>query len=355
MRVERQFVFWITALLVFIGLLWLLSHILLPFVVGAALAYLLDPLARLLIRHGINRLVAALLIITAFVIVFAGLLMLVAPVLVDQVAAFAGKLPGYLERLQALVADPSHSWLLKMMGGTSGSTQGSLGVLMNRLVGYLTDVLSTLWTKGEALLSLLSLFVVTPVVTFYLLVDWDRVVSAFDSLVPVPHRETVRGLMSEINKALSGYVRGQLLVCAILGVYYAVGLTLAGLNFGLLIGVISGFLTFIPYVGSLTALVVSFAVAVAQFYPDWTHIVVVVAVVLVGQFLEGNVLSPKLVGSSVGLHPVWLIFALLAFGYLFGFVGLLLAVPLASALGVVTRFALARYRSSAFYTGSGPA
>jgi len=354
MRIERQFVFWTIALLVFVGLLLLLRHILLPFVVGAALAYLLDPLANLLIRRGINRLVAALLIIALFVIVFAGILVLIAPVLVDQLAAFVGKLPGYLEKLQALVADPNNSWLLKTMGGTSGAAQGSLGVLMNKLVGYLTDMLSTLWTKGEALLSLLSLFVITPVVTFYLLVDWNRVVSSLDSLIPLPQRQTVYELAAEINKALSGYVRGQLLVCVVLGIYYAVGLTLAGLNFGLLIGVVSGFLTFIPYVGSLTALVVSSAVAVAQFYPDWTHILIVVGVILVGQFLEGNVLSPKLVGGSVGLHPVWLIFALLAFGYLFGFVGLLLAVPLAAAIGVLTRYAVARYRSSAFYTGNGP-
>ena len=354
MRIERQFVFWTSALLVFIGVLLLLRHILLPFVVGAALAYLLDPVVNLLIRRGMNRLVAALLILALFVIVFTGILVVIAPVLVDQLAALIGKLPGYLERLQALVADPSHSWLIKIMGGTSGGNQGSLGVLMNKLVGYVTDVLSTLWTKGEALLSLLSLFVITPVVTFYLLVDWDRVVSSLDSLIPLPRRQTVYELVGEINKALSGYVRGQLLVCAILGVYYAIGLTLAGLSFGLLIGVVSGFLTFIPYVGSLTALVVSFGVAVAQFYPDWTRILIVLGVVLVGQFMEGNVLSPKLVGGSVGLHPVWLIFALLACGYFFGFVGLLLAVPLAAAIGVLTRFAIARYRSSAFYTGNGP-
>ena len=354
MRIERQFVFWSLALLVFIGLLFLLRHILLPFVVGAALAYLLDPLANLLIRRRINRLVAVLLIMALFLIVFAGILLLIAPVLVDQLAAFVGKLPGYLQRLQALVADPSHSWLLKLIGGTAGGGQGSFAELMDKLVGYFTDMLSTLWTKGEALLSVLSLFVITPVVTFYLLVDWDRVVSSLDSLIPLPQRQTVYALMREINKALSGYVRGQLMVCGILGTYYAIALTLAGLNFGLLIGVVSGFLTFIPYVGSLTALVVSFAVAVAQFHPDWTHVLIIVGVVLVGQFLEGNVLSPKLVGESVGLHPVWLIFALVACGYFFGFVGLLLAVPFAAAVGVLTRFAVARYRSSPFYTGNGP-
>jgi len=354
MRIERPLIFWSIAFLVFVGLLFLLRHILLPFVVGAAIAFLLDPLANLLTRRGMKRLVAALLIMALFVIVFAGILVLIAPVLVDQLAAFVEKLPGYLQRLQALVADPSHSWLLKLMGGTSGTGQTSLGALIDKLIGYFTDMLSTLWTKGEALLSVLSLFVITPVVTFYLLVDWDRVVSSLDSLIPLPQRQTVYALMGEINKALSGYVRGQLMVCGTLGVYYAIGLTLAGLNFGLLIGVVSGFLTFIPYVGSLTALVVSFAVAVAQFYPDWTHILIIVGVVLVGQFLEGNVLSPKLVGASVGLHPVWLIFALLACGYFFGFVGLLLAVPLAAGTGVLTRFAVARYRSSPFYTGNRP-
>jgi predicted PurR-regulated permease PerM len=355
MRVDRQFVFWTGALLIFVGLLFLLHHILLPFVMGAALAYLLDPLANFLSRRRINRLFAALLIMAIFVIVFTGVVLLMAPVLVDQVTAFVGNLPSYLQKLEALVADPRHSWLLKLMGGGSGTTQDALGELMNNAVGYLTGLLSALLTKGEGLLSLLSLLVVTPVVTFYLLVDWDRVVSSLDSLIPLPHRETVHRLMDEINDALSGYVRGQLLVCGILGVYYAGGLTLAGLNFGLLIGVVSGFLTFIPYVGSVTALVVSVAVALAQFYPDWGRIFIVAGVVLLGQFLEGNVLSPKLVGESTGLHPVWLIFALLAFGYLFGFVGLLLAVPIASAIGVLTRFAVRRYRASVLYTGNGAA
>src|SRR6202041_2012483 len=136
--------------------------------------------------------------------------------------------------------------------------------------------------------------------------------------------------------------------------YYAVGLTMAGLNFGLLIGVVSGLISFIPYVGSLTALVLSLAIATAQFFPDWSHIVLVAGVVLFGQFVEGNVLAPYLVGHSVGLHPVWLMFALFAFGYLFGFVGLLLAVPLAAAAGVLIRFAVRRYRESPIYTGSRP-
>lgn len=352
MRFERHIVFWIAAFLVFVGLLWLLHRVLLPFVVGAALAYLLDPLASRLSKRGLSRLVAALVILAGFVVVFAGLVLLITPVLANQLAAFIDHIPAYVQRLQSVVSDPRHPWLNEIFG--RGGGDWSAGALVNKAIGYLTVVLPTLLTKGEALLSIFSLFVITPLVAFYLLCDWHRVVAAFDDLIPLPQRETVRGLMREIDNALSGYVHGQLTVCVVLGVYYAVGLTLAGLSFGALIGAVSGLLTFIPYVGSLTALLVSFAVALGQFFPDWTRILIVVGVVLIGQFLEGNVLAPKLVGGRVGLHPVWLIFALLAFSYLFGFVGLLLAVPLAAAAGVLTRFVLRRYRASPLYTGNGP-
>jgi predicted PurR-regulated permease PerM len=193
---------------------------------------------------------------------------------------------------------------------------------------------------------------VTPVVAFYLICDWDRMVGSVAHLIPLQQRQTVQTLLAEIDAAISAYVRGQSGVCLILGSYYALGLTLAGLNFGLLIGAVSGLISFIPYVGSLTALVLSLGVAVAQFFPDWTHILIVGGIVLVGQFLEGNVLAPKLVGHSVGLHPVWLMFALFAFSYLFGFVGLLLAVPLAAATAVLIPFALRRYLKSPLYTGT---
>jgi predicted PurR-regulated permease PerM len=196
--------------------------------------------------------------------------------------------------------------------------------------------------------------IITPVVAFYLICDWDRMITSIDHLVPLTQRETVRRLGREIDATISAYVHGQSSVCLILGSYYAVGLTLAGLSFGLLIGVISGLISFIPYVGSLTALVFSLGVAFAQFVPDWSRILIVAGIVVFGQFMEGNVLAPKLVGKSVGLHPVWLMFALFAFGYLFGFVGLLLAVPLAAASGVLIRFALARYLASPLYTGNRP-
>ncbi len=196
-----------------------------------------------------------------------------------------------------------------------------------------------------------TLLVVTPVVAFYLLVDWDRMVATVDGWLPLQHRETVRALARDINAAIAGFVRGQATVCIILGTFYAVGLSLVGLSFGALIGMSAGILSFIPYVGSLTGLLLSTGVAVAQFWPEWTWVVATVAIFAFGQFVEGNILSPKLVGRSVGLHPVWLMFALLAFGSLFGFVGLLLAVPLAAAIGVIARHGLRRYMASALYHG----
>ena len=193
--------------------------------------------------------------------------------------------------------------------------------------------------------------VVTPVVAFYLLYDWNRMVATVDNWIPLQHRETVHGLAREMDEAIAGFVRGQTGVCLILGSFYAVSLTLTGLSFGLLIGLVSGIITFIPYVGSMTGLVLAAGVAVAQFWPNYTPILLVLGIFFVGQFLEGYVLAPKLVGESVGLHPVWLMFALFAFGYLFGFVGLLIAVPLAAVIGVLVRFALRRYLESPFYTG----
>lgn len=349
---QRNIVFWVVALAIVVFLLWLLSPILLPFVLGLAIAYVLDPLASRLTKRGMSRLVAALLILGGFVVAIALLALLIAPILTRQLAGFIEHAPGYALRLQALVSDPDHPWIKRMIGDNLVGADKSVGDLTNQVVGYLSGFLASLWSKGQALISIFSLVIITPVVAFYLICDWDSMVNAVDRLVPLPQRETVRSLGREIDTTISAYVRGQSGVCLILGSYYAVALTLAGLSFGLLIGVVSGLISFIPYVGSLTALVLSLAVAAAQFIPDWSSIVIVAAVVLIGQFLEGNVLSPYLVGHSVGLHPVWLMFALFAFGYLFGFVGLLLAVPLAAAAGVLIRFGVRRYLASPFYTGA---
>ena len=303
-----------------------------------------------LVRIGVNRVVAALLIITVVVLVFILLILLVAPLIGGQLASLIEAIPGYVSKLQKLVSDQSLPWLENLLGAGL-SPDKSFGDLVTQGMGWLTTFLKSLWSGGQALVSLFSLMVVTPVVAFYLLCDWHRMVRAIDSWIPLRQRDTVHQLVREIDATISGYVRGQTAVCVVLGLFYAIALTLSGLKFGLLIGLIAGAITFIPYVGSLTGLVLSVGVAVAQFWPQYLPIVLVLGIFLVGQFLEGNVLSPKLVGESVGLHPVWVIFALLAFGYLFGFVGLLVAVPVSATIGVLCRFALGRYLESSFYTG----
>ncbi|HYF57143.1 MAG TPA: AI-2E family transporter, partial [Salinarimonas sp.] len=233
--------------------------------------------------------------------------------------------------------------------------ESSVGDFVTQGAGWLATFLRSLWSGGQSIVSVVALLVVTPVVAFYLLVDWDRMVDAVDSWLPRAHQHTIRALCREINAAIAGFIRGQSAVCLILGTFYAVGLSVIGLNFGILIGLSAGLLSFIPYVGSLTGLLLSVGVAIVQFWPEWWLVVATLGLFLVGQFVEGNILSPKLVGASVGLHPVWLMFALLAFGSLFGFVGLLLSVPLAAAIGVLARFALRRYLASSIYSGGAPA
>jgi predicted PurR-regulated permease PerM len=209
----------------------------------------------------------------------------------------------------------------------------------------------SLWTGGKALVSFASVLIVMPVVTFYLIRDWHAMIDRVDSWVPVRQRGAVRQLAREIDAAIGGFLRGQFGVCLVLGCYYAIALMLVGLDFALLIGLTAGVITFVPYIGSMTGLMIAASVAIAQFWPDWKRIALVVAIFLVGQFIEGNIVSPKFVGERVGLHPVWLIFAMFAFGYLFGFVGLLIAVPLGAAIAVLLRFALRQYFASPFYTG----
>jgi predicted PurR-regulated permease PerM len=355
MTLTRQMTFWVLTLVGGVLVLYVLREILLPFVAGMVLAYLLDPLATRLERIGINRLAATLVIIGTVVLLFVLLILLFVPILTGQLGAFIEKLPGYVSRIQAVAMDPNREWLRKFVG--EGVADVQVSELVKQGAGWTTAFLKSLWSGGQALISIFSLVVVTPVVAFYLLYDWNRMVSAVDNWIPRQHRATVEALALEMNEAIAGFVRGQTAVCLILGSYYAVALTLTGLSFGLLIGLASGIITFIPYVGSMTGLVLAGGVAVAQFWPEYTPIIAVLVIFFVGQFLEGYVLAPKLVGESVGLHPVWLMFALFAFGYLMGFVGLLIAVPLAAIIGVLIRFGLRRYLESPFYTGepaSGP-
>jgi predicted PurR-regulated permease PerM len=352
MTLQRQISFWVLALAAVVLSLVVLRDVLLPFVAGIVLAYLLDPLADRLQRLGLSRLIATVLILIVFVLLFAAILVLLAPLVAHQLVAFIAKLPSYAEKLQALLAEQGAPLLDRLgAGNLAAEAQKSLGDILKEGASWAGKVLNSLWSGGQAVVSIFALLVITPVVTFYLLVDWDDMIAKVDSWLPRNHRAVIRDLAGEMDRAIAGFIRGQAIVCLLLGMFYAIGLTLLGVNFGALIGLISGFLSFIPYVGSLTGLVLSVGVALVQFWPDWIMPLAALAVFVAGQFLEGNVFAPKFVGEAVGLHPVWLMFALLAFGSLFGFVGLLVAVPLAAIMGVLARFALRQYLASPLYHG----
>jgi predicted PurR-regulated permease PerM len=351
---RRQLFFWLAGAIILALFLYVFSDILLPFVAGMVLAYFLDPVADRLERLGLSRVMATVVILFAFLIVLVLAFVILIPVLASQMAEFAAKLPEYLTRLQDLITSFDPQWLEQKFGVDAANLRDGLNSLLTSGFGLLTTVFTSIWSSGLALVSVVSLFVVTPVVAFYMLLDWDRMVATVDSWVPRDHVRTVRQIAADINTATAGFVRGQGTLCLILGAMYAIGLTLTGLNFAILIGLFAGLISFIPYVGSLTGLVLAVGVAFVQFWPDWTMIVAVAVVFFVGQFIEGNILSPKLVGKSVGLHPVWLMFALFAFGALFGFVGLLIAVPAAAAVAVLVRFAIGRYLESPLYRGHDP-
>ncbi|MBZ9821549.1 AI-2E family transporter [Mesorhizobium sp. CA4] len=350
---RRQVFFWLVTAVLLALFLYIFSGILLPFVAGMVLAYFLDPVADWLQRLGLSRLMATVVILIAFIVVVVLAFVILVPVLATQMADFARKLPEYLTRLQSLITSFDPKWLEQRFGVNAAGLREGLNSLLTTGFGLLTTVFTSIWSSGVALVSVVSLFVVTPVVAFYMLLDWDRMVAVVDSWVPRDYVETVRTLAREINTATAGFVRGQGTLCLVLGAMYATGLTLTGLNFAILIGFFAGLISFIPYVGSLTGLVLAVGVAFVQFWPDWTMVLLVACVFFVGQFIEGNILQPRLVGKSVGLHPVWLMFALFAFGALFGFVGLLIAVPASAAIAVLVRFAIGRYLESPLYKGNG--
>lgn len=351
MTLQRQVIFWTAALAVVILALWLLGDIMLPFIAGLVLAYFLDPVADGLERLGLPRLAATLLILISSIVAIAVLLVLLLPVLGDQIARFSTNLPNFMQALVKLFNDLAPQWLKDMLASSGTNLPASLSDLAGKAAGWLAAILTSILSGSLALVNVLSLLVVTPIVAFYMLNDWDHMVAKVDGWLPRDHHNTIRALARQIDEAMAGFIRGQGTVCLTLGVFYAVALSFAGLNFGLLIGLGAGLLSFIPYVGTIIGGVLAIGMALIQFWPDWVQVLIIVAIFVAGQFIEGNFLSPYLVGNRIGLHPVWLMFALFAFGYLLGFVGLLLAVPLAAAVGVLVRFGLQQYLKSPFYLG----
>ncbi|MEM6711953.1 MAG: AI-2E family transporter [Pseudomonadota bacterium] len=381
MTVQRQILFWALTALIFIAFVYIFRSILLPFVAGMAIAYLLDPAADWFERRGFSRLWATLTITVIALTIFVLALVLIVPLLVSQAIGLIDALRPYIpdtlrtlfgladddfRAIQALLApsteedlaarsallptDFSFDGLLTWLGGINIDLVRSF---VEENAGIMAQVGGIVFDQGAALFGLLSTLIITPIVAIYMLYDWDNLVVRIDGLLPREHADTIRDLMKKIDGVMSGFIRGQFVLAMILGGFYAIALSIVGLNFGLLIGITSGILGFIPYVGSVTGFVAAVGVALVQFWGTPFLIMVVASIYIFGQFFEGNFLQPKIVGDAVGLHPVILFFAMLAFGSLYGFVGLLIAVPVAASIGVLTRFCVARYQESVFYKGRG--
>lgn len=344
--VREQVKYWCIALLVLFALLYLLGSVILPFLVGGAMAYFLDPVADRLQRCGLSRVAATTVITLVGLLAMVLIVLSVIPTLIQQTSALINAAPEIAKRLQGFMIEKFPE--LTDSTSTIRTTLAEIGAAIQAKGAALAQ---GVLTSALSLLSAVVFIVVVPVVTFYMLLDWDHMVARIDAMLPRDHAPVVRGLAGEINEALSAFVRGQLTVCLTLGAYYATALMLVGLQFGLVVGAIAGAITFIPYIGALVGGALAIGLALFQFWGDWVSIGLVAGVFAIGQFLEGNVLTPKLVGKSVGLHPVWLMFALSVFGSLFGFVGMLVAVPVAAAMGVLIRFALAQYQASLLYQG----
>ncbi len=349
---RRSWPIWLAGGLVFLALVYLLRSVLLPFVAGMAVAYFLDPVCDRLERAGCSRNLATALVTSLFALLVVVALLVIVPLLVQEIGAFILSLPDFVARAQARLL-PFYQHLQEQFGLPAiDQLVVMLRARLDGALGIVGEGLQRLASGGAALANLLSLVFITPVVTFYLLRDWDRLVARIDALLPRDHAADIREQARLIDLTLAGFARGQALVCLALGLYYAIALVSIGLPFGIVVGLGAGLLTFIPYVGALSGFVVALAIALASF-AGWDSVLLVLGIFGLGQILEGNVLTPKLVGERVGLHPVWIIFALLAGGALFGFLGLLLAVPVAAAIGVLVRFSVLRYRASRLYLGHG--
>lgn len=344
--VREQATYWGVTALAFFLIMWILGDVLLPFILGAALAYCLDPIADRLEAMGFTRLWATITITGLAILVFLLVALLVLPILFKQLEDLIRVAPQLFQSVEAFLKErfpqmfEEGSTLNDNLSGIAATLRERSGELANQIL-----------SRALSLLNVLFLVVIVPVITFYLLWDWDHLVERVDSLLPRDHAPVIRTLARQIDGTLASFIRGQGTVCLILGTFYAVALMLAGLDFGLVVGAVAGLITFIPYVGAVVGGALAVGLAFFQFWGDWGWIALIAAIFIAGQFFEGNILTPNLVGQSVGLHPVWLILALTVFGALFGFVGMLVAVPVAASIGVLTRFGVEKYKQSRLYLG----
>ncbi|MBE7731633.1 AI-2E family transporter [Devosia faecipullorum] len=354
MTLRNQVFIWIGLLLVLILSLWIFRGILLPFVVGAALAYLLNPLVNQLQRWRFNRVWASVVVLLCMMAIVVTLFSIFLPLIGQQIVGLIQRLPAYFSDLQQLATRYSPELNEWLGPERAGQVQASINDLTRNALGFIATLPAELVNIGLTGAAVVGFTILSPVVAFYLLLDWEGMVRGIDGLLPKAHKSEIKSILHDIDRSMAGVIRGQGGVLLIDAAFYASALSLAGLNYGLAVGLIAGLLSFIPFAGFTLGLALSVGIAIVQFAPNWWAVAGIASIFLFWQFIEGNVLYPKLVGSSININPVWMMFALLAMGALFGFVGLLLAVPLAAIASVLVRYGVRKYKESALYLGPEP-
>ena len=336
---------WLIVFALFVGAVYSISGILLPFIAALVLAYAMNPGVTRLEKWGIPRIPATIVMVILLFVIIGGLLFGAVPFLKDELVRLINNLPSYTERAY----DAVMPYLQKFNKWQNvAQFQEKLSEHIGDMFSWAIKVVVNILTGGLVLANLLSLVVITPILVFYLLRDWKVLINNLEMNLPKHYRKNIVSLGKEMNKSLGGYVRGQSVVCLSLATIYSTGLWLVGLEYALTVGIISGFLAFIPYVGFIISFTVAIGLALAQF-SDWLHVGLVAIVYATGQGLESTLLTPKLVGDRIGVHPVWIIFALLAGGSLFGFVGVLFALPVAAMVAVLVKAFMRMYRNSAYF------
>ncbi len=346
-----HFALWLAILTIFALFLRAVQPILLPFVLGMFVAFLMNPLTSWLERRRLSRTTATAIVTLGFFAFLVGLVVWLVPILAEQLDRLSAHAPQLIEQ----ISERARVWtapVLERLNAISGSGPEAFpadtAAISTRVMTAISNVAHSVFSSGAALINVVALLLLTPMVCFYLIRDWPSVMKRMDALLPLAYAPVIREQLGLINRTLAAYLRGQLMVMAILSLYYVTAFLLIGLNFGLVLGVLAGCIVIIPYIGSLISISLGLLAAYGQF-SSGVPFFLVIGVYGFGQILEQQILTPKIIGDRVGLHPLWLLFGMLAGAVLLGFVGVLLAVPLTAVIGVLAKFAISRYLQSGLY------
>lgn len=349
MHFSRNIQFWAFIFLAICAFFLIFYSTLMPFLIGLIIAYILNPAVDYLEDKGIGRILSTNIVIIGFMMAIIVFFLLFIPIISDQIAIFVNNLPAYQHKAIGYINQfLGISWQSDLLNThidyekyLHDYAQGALGVTGN--------VITQIFTNIIALFKNLTFLIIIPIVAFYFLMDWHILTAKIDSWLPRQYALTIRDLMNEMDELQSGFIRGQVLVCVIQAAFYILALNVINIDYATTLGFLTGVMTFIPYIGAGLGFILVAMVSFVQYLPDYMPFIWVCVVFAIGQTLEGYVWIPKIVGGSVSLHPLWVMFSLLAFGSIWGLSGMLIAVPVTAAIGVLTRFSLEKYIQSPYY------